>query len=128
MKDIGILGAGGLVLLVIGGWSGLLLYVSLAKPKGWARIKEWPRLRQGHVDALIIGAVLIAADALVTVDPVTSLVLLASGYYTAISTGALAWWPDFPQRTRWVSRLDLISLTAFAASWTWVAVRTIASL
>ncbi|MER6414373.1 hypothetical protein ABT273_25330 [Streptomyces humidus] len=126
MKDIGVLGAGGLILLVIGGWSGLLLYVSLGKPKGWARIKEWQRLRQGHVDALIIGAVLISADALITAGPVTSAALLVSGYYTAISTGALAWWPDFPQRNRWVSRLDLSCLTAFAAAWTWVAVCAIA--
>ncbi|MEU0805928.1 hypothetical protein [Streptomyces sp. NPDC005970] len=125
MNNVGILGAGGLVLLVIGGWSGLLLYVSLGKPKGWARIKEWTRLRQGHVDALIIGAVFIAADAL-AIGPATSAVLLASGYYTAISTGALAWWPDLPSRTPWAARIDLICFTAFSAAWTWVAVYAIA--
>ncbi|NJQ02041.1 hypothetical protein [Streptomyces zingiberis] len=125
MNDVGVLGAGGLVLLAIGGWSGLLLYVSLARPKGWAGIKEWTRLRQGHVDALIIGAVLVAADTLAAVDSVTAAVLLATGYYTAISTGALAWWPDLPSRTPWAARVDLICFTAFSAAWTWVAARAV---
>ncbi|MGW4031840.1 hypothetical protein ACWEFL_21440 [Streptomyces sp. NPDC004838] len=125
MNDIGILGAGGLVLLAIGGWSGLLLYVSMAKPRGWAGIKEWPRLRQGHVDALIIGTVFVAADALGVVDTPTAVVLLVSGYYTAISTGALAWWPDFTSRSRVLLVIEYACFIAFAIGWTWVAARAI---
>ncbi|MFD1537774.1 hypothetical protein [Nonomuraea guangzhouensis] len=120
-----VLGIGGLVLLVIGAWSGLLLYACVAKPKGWAGIKQLPRLRQGHVDALIIGTVFVAADSAGVVDLGASIILLITGYYTALSTGALAWWPDFVDRSRPLQIIEWACFAGFALAWTWVAARAI---
>lgn len=122
---VGILGKGGLVLLSIGGCSGILMYLSLDRPAGWAGIKNFARLRQGHVDALIIGAVFLAAEASRIIDPYASAVLLVSGFYTALSTGALGWWPDFPERHPSIKVFDFLSLSAFALAWVWVTIRVL---
>ncbi|PYB72412.1 hypothetical protein [Rhizobium wuzhouense] len=113
----------GLVLLSIGGISGMLLSVALDKPKGWFAIKQISRLRQGHVDALIIGTVLLALGYGATMlHPAIGWLLIVSGFYTAIGTGALAWWPDWPTRTRLVWWLDFCSLSTFAFGLTAAAV------
>lgn len=104
----------GLVLLSIGGLSGMLLYVALDKPKGWLAIKQIARLRQGHIDALVIGTILLAIGSFAALPAAIGWVLVVSGYYTAIATGALAWWPDWPTHTRLAWWLDFGSLSSFA--------------
>ncbi|BAI72699.1 hypothetical protein AZL_020610 [Azospirillum sp. B510] len=104
----------GLVLLSIGGLSGMLLYVALDKPKGWLAIQQISRLRQGHVDALVIGTILLALGSLAALPAWIGWLLAASGYYTSLATGALAWWPDWPTRTRLVWWLDFSALSSFA--------------
>ncbi|MBC2773165.1 hypothetical protein H6M51_09845 [Rhizobium sp. AQ_MP] len=113
----------GLVLLALGGISGMVLSLALEKPKGWLAIKQVSRLRQGHVDALIIGTILLALGyGMAQIHPVTGWLLIVSGFYTAIATGALAWWPDWPTRTRLIWWLDFASLSAFALGLTAAAI------
>lgn len=104
----------GLVLLSIGGLSGMVLSLALEKPKGWLAIKQVARLRQGHVDALVIGAILLSLGSAPPLPAAIGWILAISGYYTAIATGALAWWPDWPTRTRVVWWFDFASLSSFA--------------
>ncbi|OCJ13076.1 hypothetical protein A6U87_07225 [Rhizobium sp. AC44/96] len=108
----------GLVLLSIGGLSGMLLYVALDKPKGWLAIKQTSRLRQGHVDALIIGTILLALGALAPLPMSISWVLVISGFYTSLATGALAWWPDWATKSRLGWWIDFGSLSSFALAMT----------
>ncbi|RWC95557.1 MAG: hypothetical protein E5V58_24675 [Mesorhizobium sp.] len=122
---MGILGKGGLLLLSMGGCSGILMYLSLERPAGWAYIRNFARLRQGHVDALVLGGIFLAAEATGVVDPYASLVLLITGFYTVISTGAMGWWPDFPQRYKVASVGDFAALSTFAFAWVWVTVRVL---
>lgn len=112
----------GLVLLSIGGLSGMLLYVALDKPKGWLAIKQIARLRQGHIDALVIGTILLALGSFAALPAAIGWVLVVSGYYTAIATGALAWWPDWPTHTRLAWWLDFGSLSSFAFGLTAAAI------
>lgn len=112
----------GLVLLSIGGLSGMLLYVALDKPKGWLAIKQIARLRQGHIDALVIGTILLALGSFAALPAAIGWVLVVSGYYTAIATGALAWWPDWPTHTRLAWWLDFGSLSSFAVGLTAAAI------
>ncbi|MDO1583458.1 hypothetical protein [Rhizobium oryzicola] len=104
----------GLVLLSIGGLSGMMLYVGIDKPSGWLGIRQMSRFRQGHVDALVIGTILVVLGTLTWIPQPVVWVLVASGYYTSIATGALAWWPDWPTRTRLAWWLDFCSLSSFA--------------
>ncbi|RUW24976.1 MULTISPECIES: hypothetical protein [unclassified Mesorhizobium] len=120
-----ILGKGGLLLLSMGGCSGILMYLSLERPAGWAYIRNFARLRQGHVDALVLGGIFLAAEATGVVDPYASLVLLITGFYTVISTGAMGWWPDFPQRYKVAGVGDFAALSTFALAWVWVTVRVL---
>ncbi len=92
----------------------MLLYVALAKPKGWLGIKQIARFRQGHVDALVIGAIFLALDGTAAPYPVASLVLVLSGFYTTISTGALAWWPDWTTHHPAAAWVDFGALSSFA--------------
>lgn len=117
-----ILTQAGLVLLSIGGLSGMLLYLALDKPKGWLAIKQIARLRQGHIDALVIGTILLALGSFVALPAAVGWVLVVSGYYTAITTGALAWWPDWPTQTRLAWWLDFGSLSSFALGLTAAAI------
>lgn len=112
----------GLVLLSIGGLSGMLLYLALDKPKGWLAIKQIARLRQGHIDALVIGTILLALGSFAALPAVIGWVLIISGYYTALATGALAWWPDWPTYTRLAWWLDFGSLSGFALGLTAAAI------
>lgn len=122
---MGIHGKGGLLLLSMGGCSGILMYLSLERPAGWAYIRNFARLRQGHVDALVLGGIFLAAEATGVVDSYASLVLLVTGFYTVISTGAMGWWPDFPQRYKVASVGDFAALSTFALAWVWVTVRVL---
>lgn len=117
-----ILTQAGLVLLSIGGLSGMLLYVALDKPKGWLAIKQIARLRQGHIDALVIGTILLALGSFSALPAAVGWVLVVSGYYTAIATGALAWSPDWPTQTRLTWWLDFGSLSSFALGLTAAAI------
>lgn len=112
----------GLVLLSIGGLSGMLLYMALDKPKGWLAIKQIARLRQGHIDALVIGTILLALGSFAALPSAIGWTLVVSGYYTALATGALAWWPDWPTHTRLAWWLDFGSLSSFALGLTAAAV------
>lgn len=112
----------GLVLLSIGGLSGMLLYMALDKPKGWLAIKQIARLRQGHIDALVIGTILLALGSFAALPTAIGWTLVVSGYYTALATGALAWWPDWPTHTRLAWWLDFGSLSSFALGLTAAAV------
>lgn len=112
----------GLILLSIGGLSGMLLYIAMDKPKGWMAIKQISRLRQGHVDALVIGTILLALGSVVAMPTSIGWVLVISGYYTSLATGALAWWPDWPTRTRLAWWFDFGSLSSFALALTATAI------
>ncbi|WLS05172.1 hypothetical protein [Shinella oryzae] len=112
----------GLVLLSIGGLSGMLLYVALDKPKGWLGIKQISRFRQGHIDALVIGTILLSLGTLTVLPAAIGWVIIVSGYYTALATGALAWWPEWPTHTRLAWWLDFISLSSFAIGLTAAAI------
>lgn len=119
------IGKAGLILLSLGGLSGILMYISLEKPRGWAGIKEFPRLRQGHVDALVIGGVLLAADAANVVDAYATPILIATSFYTAISTMALGWFPNFVEKHRAIKIVDFASLSGFALCWVWLTIRSL---
>lgn len=119
------LGKAGLVLLSLGGLSGMLMYLSLERPKGWAGIKAFARLRQGHVDALVIGGLFVAVDSAKIVDLITTPILIATGFYTAISTMALGWVPDFPDKHHAIKWTDFASLSAFALCWVWLTFKSI---
>lgn len=115
----------GLVLLSIGGISGMLLYVALDMPKGWLAIKQIARLRQGHIDALVIGTILLALGSLAVLPAMVGWLLVVSGYYTAIATGALAWWPDWSTHNRLAWWLDFASLSGFALGLTAAAISSL---
>jgi hypothetical protein len=120
------IGKAGLILLSLGGLSGILMYISLEKPKGWAGIKEFARLRQGHVDALVIGGILVAADSAKIVDAYTTPILIAASFYTAVSTMALGWVPKLVEKHVAIKAVDFTSLSAFALCWVWLTVRNLA--
>jgi len=115
----------GLILLSIEGLSGMLMYISLEKSKGWAGIKDFARLRQGHVDALVIGGVLLAADAADIVDAYTMPILIATSFYTAISTMALGWVPKLVEKHIAMKIVDFASLSGFALCWVWLTIRSL---
>jgi hypothetical protein len=116
----------GLILLSLGGCSGILLYLAATRPSGWAAIKNIHRVRQGHIDALVIGAVFLSVSTTGLVDGPTAAVLVATGFYTALSTAALGWWPDFPERNRIVNVFDFLALAGFALAWVWITVKAFA--
>lgn len=122
---MGILGKGGLVLLSMGGCSGILMYMYLERQSKWAGIKNFARLRQGHVDALVVGGIFLAVEAAGVADAYASWLLLVTGFYTVVSTGAMGWWPDLMQKstpTKWV---DFLVLSNFALAWVWLAFRAL---
>lgn len=117
-----VLGKAGLLLLSFGGITGTLLYLAMGKPKGWLGMKQLARFRQGHVDGLITGTVLVVLSSAQLADAVATWLLIAGGFYVVLSTTALAWWPDWTEKSRWFSHLDLMALSSFSLGLVWITV------
>lgn len=115
-----LLGKAGLLMLSFGGITGAMLYIAMGRPKGWLGMKLLARFRQGHVDALVSGTVLVALDGTRLADATATWLLILGGSYVIISTTLLAWWPDWTEASRWYGRLDLLALSSFSLGLIWI--------
>lgn len=119
----------GIAELALGALSGWLVVMTLEKPE-WLRargVKQLPRLRQAHLDWIMMGTILTAVGAAVPDIPDLIAVPLVFG---ALVNPSLfvppAFWPDISKRMPY-RVLSVISFVAMSGSLTALAVHVITS-
>lgn len=98
---------------VLSGW--LMVYASDKARRLRGGIVAGQRIRQGHIDLLMMGTILVAVGAAVPDPPTTSVVLIIVGSVVApLLFFPLAWKPDVGDQFwhRWLDRTGFVSLTA----------------
>lgn len=108
---------------VLTGWA--MVYISDPARVERSAIVEPRRIRQGHLDLLMMGTILIALGAAVPAPPVVAAALIVAGSWVApVLFFPLAIWPQLGER-RLYQGLDRIGFIALSAGWTVLAVEVL---
>ena len=116
MSELPLLVRVGVVELTVGVLSGwLMVYASDKARRERGGIVAGQRIRQGHIDLLMMGTILVAIGAAVPDPPILSVALIVVGSIVApLLFFPLAWKPDLGDNfwLRWLDRTGFVSLTA----------------